>query len=417
MTELLWVNYANATAPPPSQQFAERGIQLTVSDFGTNLHARLHRTEAVIFDLMDPQVRQQFFDSDTLQQLHHLRVTQVWLLPTTDFSLAWDHEVDEVLQWPAPEPELFSRLRYAEHRMGDRLAASRAVRLQPLGELSAGIAHEINTPIQYIGDNVRFLRDACSDLTPVLDACQQLLEDAEEPGHTQAALEALETAIRHADLEYLRSELPCAANQTLEGIERVSTIVRAMKEFVHPGSDAMMPTDLAHLLQTTVIVARNEWKYVANVELHLAANLPMVPCIASEISQVALNLLVNAAHAIAARYGEHASQKGHIDIYLKVDEDQVVLEFHDDGTGVPVEIVNRIFEPFFTTKAAGKGTGQGLALAKNVIERHHNGSLKYAPRETGGAVFTIRLPLNQRSEVIATDPSQFNSSLSADIAQ
>ncbi|MBI4800873.1 MAG: PAS domain S-box protein [Desulfarculus sp.] len=277
-----------------------------------------------------------------------------------------------------------------------------AQKLESIGQLAAGIAHEINTPTQYVSDNTRFLRDAFYDLTRVLVSHLKLakLAAGQEPPAGPALSQALEEAqaqYQEIDGDYLLEEVPNAIEQTLEGLSRISTIVRSMKEFAHPGPDTKTPTDINRAIENTITVAKNEWKYVAEVVTDLAPDLPPVPCVPGELNQVFLNIIVNAAHAIGEVYQEGQDQKGQINISTRLLGSEVEIRFSDTGPGIPAAIKNRVFDPFFTTKPPGKGTGQGLAIAYRVIEDKHGGKLSLESAEGQGATFIIRLPLQESS--------------------
>lgn len=281
-------------------------------------------------------------------------------------------------------------------RIEARLA--QAQKLESIGELAAGIAHEINTPIQYVGDNARFVRSAFDDLGTVLDHCVALLANPESGKPNGDALQALSDAVDEADVEYLVEEVPSAIDQTLEGVERVSNIVRAMKEFAHPGASEMTPVDLARAIDNTLMVAKNEWKYVAEVETDFDLSLPMVSCLPGELNQVLLNMIVNAAHAIGSANGE-SGNKGTIAVSTRRNGDFAEILIIDTGTGIKEEHLQKVFQPFFTTKGVGKGTGQGLAIAHSVIVDKHGGEIDVASRPGKGSTFTIRLPIERNQEL------------------
>ncbi|HUP78060.1 MAG TPA: PAS domain S-box protein, partial [Pirellula sp.] len=234
-----------------------------------------------------------------------------------------------------------------------------AQKMESIGQLAAGIAHEINTPTQYIGDNTRFLQDAFVGLNQLLQKYEELLQAAKTNSITPQLISELETISENADIPYLTVEIPKAIDQSLEGVERVAKIVCAMKDFSHPGTQDKTCIDLNKSIESTLTVARNEWKYVAEMATNFDANLPPVPCLPGEISQVILNLIVNAAHAIAEVVGDGAKGKGTITIGTRQMGDCVEIRIGDTGAGIPEKIRSRIFEPFFTTKEIGKGTGQG----------------------------------------------------------
>lgn len=284
-----------------------------------------------------------------------------------------------------------------ERRLMERQFAQ-AMKMESIGRLAAGIAHEINTPTQYVGDNIRFLQDAMRDLVNLLQRFRNLLDRLKQGTVSDEQIAELEQAIEYADLEYLLEEIPKAIAQSLEGVDRVAKIVRAMKEFSHPGPAEMTTVDLNHALESTITVARNEWKYVADMVTDFDPNLPPVPCLPGEMNQVFLNIIVNAAHAIADVVGGGVEGKGTITVSTRALSDWVEIRISDTGTGIPEAIRSKIFDPFFTTKQVGKGTGQGLAYAHSVVEKH-KGIITFETEEGKGTTFIIRLPLHQEEQV------------------
>ena len=267
-------------------------------------------------------------------------------------------------------------------------------KLESVGQLAAGIAHEINTPTQYVGTNIDFLEDGFKDVATLIAAYHRLLSAEKDHSVTPALIQEIEETIEATDWGYLDKELPLAIAQSKDGVHRISTIVRAMKEFSHPGSKEKIPLALNDLINTTLIVSRNEWKYLADVETDFADNLPLVPCLSDEMGQVFLNLLVNAAHAITTQLGDNPNGlKGHITITTRQDGDQAEIRVQDTGCGIPRDILNKVFDPFFTTKEVGKGTGQGLTIARDVIVNKHGGTLEVESEPGQGATFIIRLPI------------------------
>jgi len=261
-----------------------------------------------------------------------------------------------------------------------------AHRLEAVGQLAAGVAHEINTPVQYISDSVHFLETAFADLLPVVQQLGPLAARLRAGGDGDAA-DALDHAWAAADAEFAVDQIPLAIRRALDGIERVAAIVRAMKAFSHPGSETREPNDLNDALRTTLEVCRNEYKYLADVETDLG-DIPPVPCQVGELNQVFLNLLVNAAHAIA----ENGGERGLIRVATWREEERVVVAIQDSGAGIAAADRERIFDPFFTTKPVGKGTGQGLTLARNIVAKH-GGTLTFTSAPKRGTTFEIRLPL------------------------
>jgi PAS domain S-box-containing protein len=272
-----------------------------------------------------------------------------------------------------------------------------AQKLESIGQLAAGIAHEINTPTQYIGDNVRFLKDAFQDLKSLLANYERLLVAAQGETLSAETVREVATAVDRADAGYLLEEIPKAIEQTLEGATRVSRLVSAMKEFSHPGTKEKVSLDLNHAIESTITVARNEWKYVADLETEFDSALPRVWCLPGEFNQVILNLIVNAAHAIAGVVGKESSEKGKIVVQTRNCPEWVEIRIQDTGTGIPEKVRGRIFDPFFTTKEIGKGTGQGLAIARSVIVDKHGGTIHFETAEGKGTTFIIRLPHDGRA--------------------
>ena len=267
-----------------------------------------------------------------------------------------------------------------------------AQKLEAIGQLAAGMAHEINTPIQYVSDNAKFLKDCYPTIQQLLCLAQQEHQQATSGHVSPETLARLDHCLKDADLPYLLAEIPRALDQSLEGVHRVSKIVRAMKDFSHPGSEDKCAFDLNRAIATTITVARNEWKYVAELETDLDPNLPLVLGVTGRLNQVILNLLINAAHAIKPVVGDGSQNKGKILVTTRHDRKWVEFSVRDTGTGIPEKIRRRIFEPFFTTKPIGLGTGQGLALAHSVIVQEHGGRIWFDSEVGKGTVFFVQLP-------------------------
>jgi PAS domain S-box-containing protein len=261
----------------------------------------------------------------------------------------------------------------------DRLAIElrTAQKLEAVGRLAAGVAHEINTPMQYISDNVTFLSESVDDLADVISAYR----DDRERGDAVAA---------EVEADYLLTELPKAMQRSRDGLKRVTNIVRAMKEFSHPTTDAHTSADINKAIETTLEVARSEYKQLAVIELNLAP-LPLVPCNIGELNQVFLNLVVNAAHAIEAA-GKDVSS-GRIRIATSHVGAELHINLEDNGCGIEPHNLDKIFDPFFTTKEVGKGTGQGLAISRSIVVDRHGGAFDVHSIVGTGTRFTIRLPV------------------------
>jgi PAS domain S-box-containing protein len=335
--------------------------------------------------LFEPARRTQFLDQLSRQRMvegwetmiHDCKGKQLHVLvntaPLFDGNQAfagWEGSLTDV--------SMLKRTLEERDRLEDNLR--QAQKLEAIGQLAAGIAHEINTPTQYVGDNLRFLKESFGELDGIL---AQLVKAGGAPAGKLLA---------DADFDYLKEEIPRALNQSLEGVDRVAKIVRAMKEFSHPAREKTA-TDLNRAIQSTITVASNEWKYVAEVDMDLDTNLPPVHCSPAEFNQVVLNMVVNAAHAIGDVVGDGARGKGKIKVKTRPDGEWAVVEISDSGCGMPPHIQQRIFDPFFTTKEVGKGTGQGLAIAHNVVVDKHGGTIKVVSAPGQGTTFIIRLPI------------------------
>ncbi len=269
---------------------------------------------------------------------------------------------------------------------------AQAQKLESIGRLAAGIAHEINTPIQYVGDNILFMQEKCQLLFNLLKKYQDgmALVESEASSAISEEIKKLETEL---DLDYLLEEIPLSIEQSLEGVRRVTDIVRAMKEFSHPGLKEKVPVDLNKAIQDTLTVTRNQWKMVAEIETDLLPDLPNVLCQPAEINHVFLNIIVNAAQAIETAIQRGKPSPGKIKISTRQDDGWVEIRISDTGLGIPEEHQQHIFEPFFTTKDIGKGTGQGLALSYDIVKRKHNGILTFETVINHGTTFIIKLPI------------------------
>jgi two-component system, NtrC family, sensor kinase len=275
-----------------------------------------------------------------------------------------------------------------------------AQKLESIGQLAAGIAHEINTPMQFIGDNTRFVQESFVALNRLLSCNDRLLHAARNGGIGPELMAEVEAAAKAADVHFLSEEIPKAIEDSLGGVARVSKIVRAMKEFSHPGTEEMTPINLNQAIDCTLTVAASAWKYVAEIQTEFDTTLPAVPCLPGEVNQVILNLVVNASHAIADVVSPGA--KGVITMTTRRVDPWAEIRVRDNGSGIPEKIRDRIFDPFFTTKPVGKGTGQGLAIAHSVVVDKHQGTLTFETELGVGTTFIVRLPLAGRSQETKT---------------
>lgn len=362
-----------------------------------------------LFQDADPQILQQI--KDTIARGEEARVevrskrkdgTEYWvgmfLGPIRD-AFGWvthyigvSADITARLDAERKRKELQDQL---AHEMQERermaLELKLSQKLESVGRLAAGIAHEINTPIQYVSDSAHFLRDAVKDLEKLLSVYYQMIHSLSQSGQGAEALAKVRETEAALDLEFMREEMPRAFDRLLDGVERVTKIVRAMKEFAHPDGEEQSPADLNHALETTLMVAHNEYKYVASVTTHFG-ELPPVKCNVGELNQVFLNIIVNAAHAIASA----GREVGLIEISTALAGDHVEITFQDNGCGIAQEHIDKIYDPFFTTKEVGKGTGQGLAISRSIVVDHHGGMIEVNSTVGEGTRFKLRLPVAGR---------------------
>lgn len=270
-----------------------------------------------------------------------------------------------------------------------------AQKLESIGHLAAGVAHEINTPIQFIGDNTKFISDAFSDISVLQKSHIKLLDRIQNGEEIETIITEIKNNSKDIDTEFVLEEVPRAISETLEGVERVSTIIKAMKNFSHKGNEVKTATDINKIIESTIIVSRNEWKYVADLEKDFQDNLPVVQCLSGQFNQVILNLIINASHSISDEIETGRYDKGKIQIITKVIDGYLNIVIKDTGRGIPEEIKNKVFNPFFTTKDVGKGTGQGLSIAYDIVVNKHNGFIDFSSQLGIGTTFTIKLPIDK----------------------
>jgi PAS domain S-box-containing protein len=267
-----------------------------------------------------------------------------------------------------------------------RMRSNQSQKLESIGQLASGVAHEINTPTQYINDNTIFLKNAFEKVLSYANSGKNCIPEE----------------FRN-DFAFYADEVPKAIEQTLEGIGRISKIVSSMKQFSHPGTQQKIPYDINKIIDDVVTITRNEWKYVSEMELVLDETLPTIKCFPNAISQVLLNIIVNAAQSINSRYGAENGIKGLIKVETWLKDQNVEIIISDNGIGMSEKVKEKIFDPFFTTKEIGKGTGQGLAIAFSVINDMHGGTIAVESEPDKGAVFIISLPSDQKAEIAANN--------------
>ncbi len=360
--------------------------------------------KAAAFDLVISDISMPVMDGLTLtEKVSQTLDTDVILMTGKFDQYSYDQVINlgasDYIQKPFSPEEIVLRVRRVirERQMREETIqfhkeVAQTQRLESLGQLAAGIAHEINTPIQYIGDNTTFIKETFQDLNNLVQELMELFQAAKKNKVSQDMLQKIEEAVEEADFDFLNDEIPVAIDQTLEGVSRIKKIIKAMKVFAHPGKDSHVLADLNQCLKDTATLAKNEWKYIADLVMDLDPDLPSIPCNPGELNQVFLNLIVNASHAIADKIGSQSQDKGVIRINTKKNSDWIEIRISDTGTGIPDDVIGKIFDPFFTTKEIGKGTGQGLAISRSVVVKRHNGKIDIDTDPTG-TTFTIKLPL------------------------
>ncbi|MEA3543593.1 MAG: PAS domain S-box protein [Thermodesulfobacteriota bacterium] len=297
------------------------------------------------------------------------------------------------LKWDDSEAVLTTFVDLSQQKKLEADLAQKS-KLESVGSLAAGIAHEINTPIQFISHNLTFLAESFADLLAVLELTEQQ-RLAVQTGESSTTADAKVAAAREeADIDFLAEEVPGAIAESIDGAGRVAAIVKTIKAFSHPGTAEKTAIDINQLLHDALLITKNEWKNVADVNVNLAENLSPLPVHTNEIHQVLLNLILNARDAIVSRCQTEPAHKGKINISTRQTDKWVEIEILDNGTGVAMEIRKQIFDPFFTTKGVGKGTGQGLSITRNIISENHQGELRLVDGIDGGAGFLIRLPFH-----------------------
>jgi two-component system, NtrC family, sensor kinase len=311
-------------------------------------------------------------------------------------------EKGRITHYIAVKEDITERKQLEAQRLQQETQSQLSQKLQSVGMLAAGVAHEINTPTQYITDNTRFLTDTVNQLFKVI-ACYR----AHFASHPECAgnLQAVIAVEKENELEYLLTEIPRSLEQSLEGLGRISRIVSSLKEFSHPNSQSKSGADLNKAIETTVAVSRHEWKYVADVVTELDPKLPQVECILDEFNQAVLNLVINATHAIGDAIKQRDMKRGTITIRTRQEPGWVVVEVEDTGTGIPPGVRDKIFDPFFTTKGIGKGTGQGLAIVQAIIVKGHSGRVDFATEMGKGTTFRMFLPLSESHPSRASVPA------------
>ena len=266
-------------------------------------------------------------------------------------------------------------------------------KLEAIGRLAAGVAHELNTPLQYVSHNVTFLKEASTNVYPLLAVCRDVAKAFDDGTVPRSLQTTFREALGEADASYFAEEVPKAIQESLSGLRSVSDIVLAMKEFSHPGTTKKTSTDLNRSIEAAIAVSKNEWKSFCDIVTDFAPDLPLVPLHANEFRRAILNLVINATHAIADAREDEADPKGTIAVGTRLEDRSVRIWIKDTGTGIHADVRNRVFEPFFTTKSVGRGTGQGLSMVHATIVGQHGGEVWFDTELGAGTTFYIRLPL------------------------
>jgi len=342
-------------------------------------------------DALIARLAEQPTTADLERRLRRKDGSPVWLLTTI-----------RVVEGRNGEPRVFDGMMIdISDKKRYQIGLLHAQKLEAVGELAAGIAHEINTPIQFVSDNTRFLQESFAAVSQMIAASDEVRAQAEHGPVDPVVLDRAASVQLNADWAYLQSEVPKALDQMLDGLGRVAKIVRAMKEFSHVDqSTDMAAADINRAIENTLVVARNEYKYVAVAEAQLASDLPPVMCHIGDLNQVFLNLVINAAHAIEDVVAG-TDQLGRIEVRTKRDGDWVEIDVSDTGTGIPEAVRNKVFDPFFTTKGVGRGSGQGLTLARAIVVEKHDGQISFDTEVGKGSTFRVRLPVRGRGPAAA----------------
>ena len=372
-----------------------------------------------------------------LQKEKPLNMVQVILLTSTEgaenVAAALQAGASDYITKPFHPDELIARLKVGERIVNLQMQLSHAQKMEAIGSLASGIAHEINTPLQYVRDNVNFIQDAFRDMNKLLEKysylhkaadhnqitppsfpasqgededkmriseCGMLItpsfpaSQGEDKGREKTPAGAEEVAEEEARVKYLMEEVPKAVQESLEGLGRIAEIVKAMKEFAPPGmQDRKIAVDVNKAITHTLTVSQNEWKNVADVVTNFDTALPLVPCFPIDFNLMVLNIIINATHAIADMVDDKKGGKGIINVSTRRCGDWAEIRISDTGAGIPEEIRHKIFDPFFTTKKIGRGTGMGLTMAYTIVVEKHGGTITFDTETGKGTTFIIRLPV------------------------
>ncbi len=333
---------------------------------------------------------------DCRKQLHPLRIPEFRYLDKTGTERTLGMTLSPILRETDSRPGILILGKDITQQQKLEAQLTLAQKMQSIGKLAAGVAHELNTPVQYIAENLRFLKEGFHDLRRLLELYRQPFRQAQGARIDQHTRTKVRQIRKEIDLEYLLKEIPIVLAQSLEGTDRVAEIIRTMNEFSHPGTNEKIPADLHQTLQSAMTLSSKEWENVAEVVTDFEKELPLLHCIPHQLIQVWINLLINAAQAIEGVVSENSRNKGTITISTQEDNEWAEVRISDTGPGIPESIQSHVFDLFFTTKEVGKGTGQGLAIAHAIIVQNHGGDFMFESNPSGGTTFIARLPLELR---------------------
>ena len=396
------------------RQLAKGGYEIVLASDGDEAWAALQsgNIRLAVLDWHMPRLD----GIEICRRLHELGGPTYAIMLTADEGVnsvtkALDAGANDYIVKPWLESVLLARVNVGARTITMQAHLAQAQKLESIGRLAAGIAHELNTPMQYVGDNLRFLSDSVGDLLRLIGSYRTLVSDIAiaSAGNVEDCVNRAAVLEQESDLPYLESEIPKSFMQSLDGVARVSKIVGAMKVFSHSHAEEKEAIDLNRAIQNTVTVAHNELKGVAEMVTDFDSALPPVRCLPGDFSQVILNIAVNAVHAIAEVVDKNTGEKGTITIATRQAGDWAEIRISDTGCGIPEEHRSKVFDHFFTTKEVGQGSGQGLAIAHAIITEKHGGTITFESEIGKGTSFIIRLPIEPETSVAAETPQPMDS--------
>ncbi len=311
-----------------------------------------------------------------------------------DLVEALEAGASDFVRKPVSQHELVARVKSGVRIIELEQQLVQSQKLESLGQMAAGIAHEINTPLQFINDNGIFVRDGLKDLAATFASLDELVKAARTSSKFSSELQQIDGAIDWKETAYLLEELPAAISQSLDGISRVSAVTQAMRDFAKPATQNESLVDVNRAISVTQTLLQSKIAGCASVETKLDTSSPSIKGSNGDFCQILLSLVSNALDAIRDRKSKEASFVGCVELTTNVRSDDVVIQVKDNGSGIPAEFHERVYDPFFTTKAIGQGSGQGLATASQLVKQQFRGTIEFSSAAVGqGTVFTLCLPL------------------------